>query len=201
MPGNSHPFYLFFDTETTFFKKGPRPSRGQVRGWPRLVQIAWLQSDSKGKEICTASHIIKPVGFTITKEESEFHHISNERAARDGEDIRVTLLAFEQVAKGSDYMVAHNIEFDRGVLEAEYRRMGLAASLYTSKTICTMEESTHYCGLGSPYSPKWPKLEELYYKLFRARIEGSHDALVDVRATAKCFWELRRIGILKVGDD
>ncbi|MCP4457898.1 MAG: hypothetical protein GY816_07730 [Cytophagales bacterium] len=43
---------------------------------------------------------------------------------------------------------------------------------------------------------KWPSLSELHYKLFRRGFDEAHDAAADIQATAKCFWELRRIGVV-----
>jgi DNA polymerase III epsilon subunit-like protein len=46
------------------------------------------------------------------------------------------------------------------------------------------------------YGHKWPKLSELHQKLFGVTFEEAHDAAVDIEATAKCFWELKRRGII-----
>jgi hypothetical protein len=43
---------------------------------------------------------------------------------------------------------------------------------------------------------KWPKLEELYTKLFGTTISGAHDAMADIEATKKCYFELIRRGII-----
>jgi hypothetical protein len=42
---------------------------------------------------------------------------------------------------------------------------------------------------------KYPKLEELYYKLF-AETFPAHNSLEDVRALKRCYWELVKIKIL-----
>jgi hypothetical protein len=39
---------------------------------------------------------------------------------------------------------------------------------------------------------------ELHRKLFGCDFEGAHDASFDVAATAKCFWELVRLGVIKI---
>jgi len=57
-----------------------------------------------------------------------------------------------------------------------------------------MESSTNYCAIQGPYGYKWPKLSELHYKLFRTGFDEAHDAAVDIKATAKCFWELKKLG-------
>ena len=57
-----------------------------------------------------------------------------------------------------------------------------------------MESTINFCAIKGPYGNKWPKLSELYYKLFRTDFKEAHNAIVDISATAKCFWELKRLG-------
>ena len=57
-----------------------------------------------------------------------------------------------------------------------------------------MQSTTNFCAIDGPYGYKWPKLSELHYKLFRTGFEEAHNASVDITATAKCFWELKRLG-------
>ena len=62
-----------------------------------------------------------------------------------------------------------------------------------------MKCSADFCAIpsNSPYGGyKWPKLEELYRKLFGYTFDGAHDALADVEATRKCYFELKKKGIL-----
>jgi len=58
--------------------------------------------------------------------------------------------------------------------------------------------STNYCALpgGRGGNFKWPTLEELYLKLFNEKFDAAHNAIADVQATARCFFELIRIGII-----
>ena len=57
-----------------------------------------------------------------------------------------------------------------------------------------MHGTTDFCKISGPYGYKWPKLSELHYKLFKKGFDEAHNAAVDINATAKCFWELKRIG-------
>lgn len=59
-----------------------------------------------------------------------------------------------------------------------------------------MEKSTNYCKIDGPYGNKWPNLSELHYKLFGTGFEEAHNAALDITATAKCFWEMKRLGVL-----
>ena len=61
-----------------------------------------------------------------------------------------------------------------------------------------MLHSTNYCKIprfNREY--KWPNLTELHKKLFDCDFENAHDALSDVKACAKCFFELKKQEIIK----
>ncbi len=49
-------------------------------------------------------------------------------------------------------------------------------------------------GKGGKY--KWPTLAELYDKLFGEGFDEAHNAAADVAATARCFFELLRLGVI-----
>jgi DNA polymerase-3 subunit epsilon len=60
-----------------------------------------------------------------------------------------------------------------------------------------MKQSTEFCRMPGRYgSYKWPRLSELHVKLFDTPFEGVHDAKEDVQACAKCFFELKKQGII-----
>jgi hypothetical protein len=43
---------------------------------------------------------------------------------------------------------------------------------------------------------KWPTLAELHLQLFEEEFTGSHNAGADVKACARCYFELRKRGII-----
>lgn len=59
-----------------------------------------------------------------------------------------------------------------------------------------MEKSTSFCAIPAAYGYKWPKLSELHFKLFKTGFEEAHNAAVDIKATAMCFWEMKKLGII-----
>lgn len=71
--------------------------------------------------------------------------------------------------------------------------------LHGKPRICTMLESVYHCKIPFGYKKgyKWPKLTELYKTLFNEEFEGAHGALADIEATAKCFFELKKLGVIK----
>jgi DNA polymerase III subunit epsilon len=186
--------YLFFDTETTGLPKNWRAPVTDLNNWPRLVQLAYLYYDINGNFISGGDFIIKPIGFTIPIDSSRIHGISTEKAIEKGEILLTVLQEFQALINKSEYLVAHNISFDEKIVGAEFLRNSMPDSFAIKKKICTMQGTTNFCKLDGPYGYKWPKLSELHYKLFRENFEEAHNAAVDIHATAKCFWELRKLG-------
>ena len=188
--------YLFFDTETTGLPRNWKAPITDLNNWPRLVQIAWLLFDSEGNKLAGNDFIIKPDGFSIPPDASRIHGIFTETAQREGKDLFTVLKDFSDLVGQTEYLVAHNMRFDEKIVGAEFLRANMTNFIPQKRKICTMISSTDYCALDGPYGPKWPKLTELYYKLFGTGLEESHNAAVDINATAKCFWEMKRIGLL-----
>ena len=188
--------YLFFDTETTGLPKNYKAPVSDLNNWPRLVQLAYLYYDKSGNKISEGNFIIKPDGFTIPAEASKVHGISTERALQEGQSIIPVLQHFTELVKEADYLVAHNMSFDEKIVGAEFLRNGMSNSIQFKNKICTMQKTTNFCAIEGQYGYKWPKLSELHYKLFKKNFKEAHNASVDITATAKCFWELKRLGII-----
>ena len=185
---------LFFDTETTGLPKNWKAPVSDTSNWPRLVQLAYLIYSEAGVQQKAVDIIVKPEGFTIPGEASGIHGITTARANSTGRQLRTVLDEFKMAAESADTIVAHNLSFDEKIVGAEFYRLQIPNPLYGKKKVCTMESTVNFCSISGPYGYKWPKLEELYYKLFRSNFEEQHNAAMDIKATAKCFWELRRLG-------
>lgn len=188
--------YLFFDTETTGLPLNWKAPVTNTSNWPRLVQLAWLQYDANGTQTASGNHIVYPDGFTISLEASRIHGITTEKARSSGVPLEGVLNIFQAIIQSASVLVAHNMSFDEKIVGAEFIRNNRPNHLDGKRKICTMQSSTDFCALPGPYGFKWPKLEELHYKLFRTNFADAHDASVDIRVTAKCFWELMRKGVL-----
>ena len=188
--------YLFFDTETNGLPSNWKAPVTDLSNWPRLVQIAWILFDELGNEIERNDHIIKPNGFSIPYEASNVHGITTDRANSEGVDLKSVLTEFDNQIEKTTYLVAHNMSFDEKIIGAEFLRNSMPNSIPPKRKICTMERTTDYVGIPGYYGNKWPKLSELHQKLFGVDFEEAHNAAADINATAKCFWEARKLGIL-----
>ena len=184
--------YLFFDRETTGLPRSRHLSAEDVSGWPRIVQLAWAVYDQDGNPMDKSAHIVRPEGFIIPPEATRIHGISDARAREVGEDLAFVLGRFKvALEKAGIILVAHNLEFDRGIVGAEFIRNRISGPIGDLPGICTMMTTTDICRLPGPrYGYKWPKLEELHAFLFGDSYEGPHDAANDVEACARCFFEL-----------
>ena len=173
---------VFFDTETTglfrddFFDEVPR-----------LVQLAWIVTNSEGDILKKTSRIVYPDGFSIPDEAIRIHGISNGYACDNGHPLNSVLMDFLSDVFDAHLIVGHNIEYDLGVVLAEMKRCGIGDCLSEKSRFCTMKRSVAICkSLGF----KYPTLEELHIKLFGESFPNSHTASYDTEATMKCYWAL-----------
>ena len=191
--------FLIYDTETTGLPKNYNAPLTDSDNWPRLVQLAWQLHDAKGKLISRGNMIVRPNGFTIPFQSAKIHGITTEIAEQEGVPIDVVILAFKKDLDRADYIMGHNIEFDVNIVGAELHRLGESFEGLTEKaSIDSKDEATEFCALpggrGGKY--KWPNLSELHTKLFGKGFADAHDAAYDVDATARCFFELCKLGVI-----
>lgn len=193
--------YVFFDTECNGLPFSNKLGVDDTNNWPRMIQLAWLVTDEQGNILKRQSHIIYPKGFTITDKVENLTGITTSRAKSEGVNLRTVLNEFMGDLVDAELVIGHNVDFDKHVLGCElYRERLDYDTLLNKKSVCTMQRSTNYCAIPSNNKKyggyKCPKLGELHRKLFGCNIFGAHDALTDVEATKKCFYELKKKGIL-----
>ena len=188
--------YLIFDTETTGLPKRWDAPLSDSENWPRCVQVAWQIHNKNGELVSQKSFLIKPNGFSIPYESEKVHGISTALAEKQGASLENVLDEFHDAINQVEYIVGHNISFDRNILGAEFLRLGLNDVLVEKKLIdtCT-EETAHLCKLkgGRGGKFKLPTLSELYVFVFEENFDEAHNAAADVEATSRVFLELLRL--------
>ena len=190
--------YLFFDTETNGLPKDWKAPAEQTDNWPRVIQLAYAVYDESEILIHKSCNLIKPDGWEIPAQKFWIDNgYSTEKSLAEGFPFEPILNTFVQYRSAAQYSIAHNMAFDGRIMRAEMIRHGIHVE-FTSKKICTMKDSTEFCAIPGNYGFKWPKLEELHRILFNCEFEGAHDALHDVMATAKCFFELKKRNVIRL---
>lgn len=188
---------LIFDTETTWFidKKNPN-----LDAQPYIIQFAWIYGeliDGEFSEIKRINQFIKPK-ISIPYAASQVHHIYD-IDVKNAPSIETYIDDFLEIINQSDVIIGHNIEYDEEMIKLELKRLGRDYEYRPKQVMCTMKTTVDYCALpGSGERFKYPKLGELYKKLFGEYFIGAHDAIVDVEATLKAFLQLHKIGVLKL---
>ena len=191
--------YLFFDTETTGIPKDYKAPCTNTDNWPRLIQLGWLLTDAEGRILSEGNHIVRPDGFEIPKAASDVHGITTEFALENGKPLLDVIFAFGADLNQAECVIGHNLDYDLHIVGAEYVRLGYDSRImFARPTLCTMQATIQYCNIPGRFGPKWPKLMELYTKLFGQEFDGAHDAMADIVATKECFFELIRRGVVRL---
>jgi DNA polymerase-3 subunit epsilon len=189
---------LFIDTETTGL---PKSVSNDIEKWPRIVQLAWSLYDTDGNRESLNSFIIYPTDFVIPQDSAKIHGITTERAKKEGLSLHKVLPQFNSDIEKAATIIAHNIEFDLPSVNTEFMRCKLETNLLKKQKFCTMKTSKiiSYCKLPKPSGGgyKWPTLNELHLQLFETEFTDSHNAGADVEACAKCYFELRKRGVIE----
>ena len=204
---------LVFDTETTGLPKTKILNKYMLELWPYIVQFSYIIYDIDTNTIVKIKDcIIKvPDSLQISEEASKLHGITNELSATKGINIIDILEEFFEDFNSVEHVVGHNVSFDLNIIKAELTRIIIDDSnvdrvsefkeylnmLDTNKNIyCTMQVSIELCAIemktkaGKSYN-KFPKLIELYEKLFQIRPNNLHNSLNDVIVCLRCFMKLK----------
>jgi len=188
--------YLFFDTETTGVPVDYKAPSSDTENWPRMVQLAWILEDENGIKIDSGNLIIIPDGFIIPDEAVKVHGITKEKALNEGVPLEYAIRHFKANLDVATCVVGHNVDFDKKIVGAEMIRLGMKDIMDSKKSYCTMQSSIDFCKIPGKNGYKYPKLQELYKKLFGTEFDNAHDAMSDIEATEKCFWEMRRRNLI-----
>ena len=190
---------MVFDTETTGLPTKRNASIEEEDDcWPHVVQISWLCYDTDIQKLISINDIIIKLheDCSIPKESSDIHGITDSISREKGIPIKEALLKFIIDYNNASMIVAHNITFDKNMIRVECFRQGYHNIFRDKPTIeyCTMK-------FGSPITKlkiinpktnrertKYPKLIELYEKLFNEVPNNLHNSLIDVLVCFRCFY-------------
>lgn len=186
--------YLFFDTETTGLPKSRNAKPENFANWPYVVDIAWYLIDEDGLML-NGSHYIVKQDVEIPEEASNIHHITTEKMLSEGEDPKIVYAEFIEAVNNTEYVIAHNLEFDLPIVECELLRNGFPKVLSEKKQFCTMKAGKKFCEVYDITGKrKFPKLSELFGELYFdnhfLKFEGTHNALADTNMLYRCFMKM-----------
>lgn len=164
---------LVFDTETTGLTLHPD---ADYRKQPRMIEFGGVLLGARGAVEAELSVLVNP-GEPLTPEITKITGITDADLA-DALPFAEVLPQLRLMFNGATAVVAHNLPFDRAIVQGELRRLNpeLATTLrWPAREMCTV-------GL---YAPDWgrnPRLVELYEATMGKPLRQTHRALEDVQA-------------------
>lgn len=190
--------YLIFDCSAISKPASYKAPFSDTFAWPRMIHLSWILLNKEYKPIEDFDCIVRPEGFTVTPEIEKNAHIDHEDIEKKAADLESILDKFSASVEKTQYIVAHNLNFNENVLAAEYIRKNKPINLFKKERICIMQESTHYCKIPNKRGGyKWPTLNELHVVCFNQGYTPSNNARADVIAAARCFIKLMKTGQLE----
>lgn len=184
---------LFVDTETSGKFNFKQSYKYPMQPWACQVGMILSTQETIDAEM---AFLIKAEGRVIEPQAFKIHGISEEQCDRNGISENTACYIFLELLLNSDTLICHNVNFDRVIVAHMLYNNGFeneAEFLMDHDSFCTMINGTNITkipkkGFGGPY--KWPTLQELHFNLFNEKIEGAHDAMVDIKATRRCYYKL-----------
>ena len=191
---------LVYDTETTGLPKKRCASLKDDGNWPHIVQMSWLLCNTETGEILAVKDYIVRLAehLSIPPASTNIHGITNEIMREKGISIKKVLKDFDKDMKQAQYLVAHNLNFDKTITRVEMYRSGLPNSYKINNIIevCTMIDGARICNIvkmnkwNKKLETKPPKLIELYQTLFKETPKNLHNSLIDVFVCFRCFYKM-----------
>lgn len=163
--------YLIFDTETTGLILH-RQAKDELQ--PRIIEWGGLLVGPGGEELEEFNTLIDP-RVPIPEKITKITGITAEDVAGQP-TFSMVIPALSALFSRADVLVAHNLPFDRRMMELELHRAGtLDKWPWPKHMLCTVQE----------HAEEWghrPKLVELYEFYMGQKLAQSHRAIDDVRA-------------------
>lgn len=191
---------FYIDTETTGLPIDEHLPNENSDNWPHLVQVAFIIEDDNFGILSKRNIIVRPEGYIIPESSTKIHGITTDYARKVGINRKTVISLLDRCLANTDSIIGHNVSFDINVIKAEiFREKGHNAlsikrnhqihdTMILGMNICKIQNSYLYSRQNISY--KYPKLDELYYKLFNKHFENQHDAIADIQATYDCYNEL-----------
>ena len=212
--------FLVFDVESTGLLPNNRRNSTNavpITEYPYILQLSFAIYDLSQKQIIRKydAYIDIPDDVVISDLVTNITGITKEKCKNEGKPIVEVLEQFYEAYMFCEGLVAHNMDFDEKMISVELERNRPAImekapycfmtfnpmyeKVHGIDRYCTMRKGTDMCNIlveskmpGRPPSKKWPKLSELYAKLFDGgTVEGLHNSMIDVLTCLRCYLKMR----------
>ena len=185
-------YLLFVDTETSGVPRDWSQPYSSRETWPHIAQLAWVVCTADGQEVKAENHYVQPSDYDMDPASGSIHGLTLEFLRTHGQPRHTVMQRLQRdLLHYQPLVVAHFMQLDFHMMGVGFHRAGLENPLEQLPTFCTMRATGR---LVRRPAQGFLRLGELYQRLFHEPLQQEHDALVDARATARCYFELRRQG-------
>ena len=202
---------LFLDTETNGLPQNRYAPYTSTEMWPHVIQISWQVVDTDTWNVVKEEdHFLKPRAVWNADAE-RIHQIPESIATKFGKEPLEVFGKLHKDLLTCKAIVAHNMSFDKTAIMSELQRLYVKKAYDVNPVVfwnklnevCTMMKTKQFCGLKFKDSKsgsqefKFPRLNELYLKLFGTEYDISganlHNAKHDVSCLVMCVKELMKL--------
>jgi len=217
LPPKVSGYFVVFDLETTGLppKTTSSPScKTPTEGvewadWPYITQLSAIlyHSDTGRIQAYMNYYIQLPEGIIVPPNVVELTGITTELCNKKGVPLTSVICSFYELYCRADYIVAHNLAFDKSILRCEVERNAGQLPVYCRslfkdgpghpKHLCTMLKYQYYCGIPAVSNKGWnytkmPRLSEVYNRLFQGRGLSAeeyqlHNSIIDTLLCLRCL--------------
>jgi len=192
---------LIFDTETTgLFPK----CKNNIDEFPYITQLSYIIYNVETHQIETIynNYINIPHHAVITEKAHQLTGITREICSEKGKPVIDVLIDLHDAYIRCDYIVAHNWSFDSEMIRTEWSRNEIALTQQKpnihhifNKDVDAILGVRHYCTMKNSQIiyklSKYPRLTEIYQKLFNTIPDNLHNSLIDTLVCMRCYLAIK----------
>ena len=193
LPDHYNNLIMVLDIETDGLIKGDNA----LPKYPAILQVAWLIMDAEGTIFKKESSLIRDHGGS-TVSATHINSITESALTRVGKPKVEVYKKLVSDLKCVSSVVCHNVDFDLPIITYHVEKIGFHDIFEGLNKICTMKSTVNFCAIQDGIYLKYPKLSELYNKLFGAKLQQLHNAEADILATAICLKKLIEMKIIEI---
>jgi DNA polymerase-3 subunit epsilon len=187
-------YLLFVDTETSGIPRDWTQPYASRHNWPHIVQLAWVVCTPDGQEVKAENHYIRPSDYDMSPESGKIHGLTAAFLQANGRSRHAVMQRLHRdLLHYKPRVVAHFMQLDFHMLGVGFHRAGLKNPLLELPQFCTMRATGP---LLRHSTQGFLRLGELHQRLFQEPLLREHDALVDARATARCYFQMQAQGVI-----
>lgn len=192
---------IILDTETN-----ARTVNNKFTHKQHIIELGYYVIDEQCNIIKKVSTLIADVADEIFEYQKLFT-MDDIKKGRKWDIVFSELLDDLQLLPDNGKVIAHNLYFDKMVIKfscltknISQEKIDIFDNIVTKKGYCTMKNTINFCALQPiKYNNyKYPKLTELYTKLFNKNVQQKHVAIDDVHILYECVLELKKRNILNL---